>query len=315
MTAVASLSLAGCTATDIEYGASKKITFSPSVCDTQNGTRGDLINSGDNFFPTKSDHFFVASYGIEALVKGANIPAYTKVKHTSGSTWSTVDNSGKTLEYCWVIGTTQRFFAYANLPTVAGSASVACTGDSKQTLTYDASKVTAAADQKDILLGFYQGTATTSTTAQIPFYHPLTSLKFTFSNESLSYYTLKKLTVSGLAKSGSMDMNEYGLFQDWTISSFDMSIERTSGFDGWYILIPQGLSDHPVTVTAVLNNGGENVTANTTINTGAWVNGEMNVYQLKYSDYKEMDGLVVELLDWKAVMNNDSTYFSIDFNK
>lgn len=298
--------------------ASKVITFTPSVCSIANASKANLI-SDDNFFPMACDSFEVAAYGISpALIEGVTIPAYTKVKYISGSgDWMPVDNSGKKIEYCWVIGSEERFFAYANMPSAAGGASVSCSDKTKQTLTYNADKLVAADSQKDILLGFYEGTASTSGNATIEFKHPLTAVKFTAADTDLSGHTISSIKISGLAKSGTVDMNGDGSLSVWAVSDYSLgNVEVALNND--YLFIPQNIASNKVTVSVTFDS---EITTQGTIDTGVWEAGKKNEYAIVYSDYKEIK-LNCTVTNWESVLKKkeegeetEKDYFPIDFGK
>jgi len=330
--AFASLSLlASCqkdSGTEEAQNIDELITFSP-VIDGDETTRGTMV-TGTVF----GDRTFKAACWTDDSAGGTYTKQfdYTKVKKLTLTNseyvcWSTVDenNSDATLEYFWKgTGTSKTkvnkyFYAYTNLPSASGAASVKTTTSQNQQLTYDITKVSTAASQTDILLGYYNGagvkpTHGTSTTsyicwaAPINFRHPLSAIKFV--KGSIEGWTgtdkISSISISGVYEKGTCTDN--GTFS-WgsctgstTVSMSDasgLSIGTGDIIGESFFLIPQTFAASTITVNVSLTIGGSAKSISATLSADQWVAGKYYTYTLGYSD--NTFDLSVSLADWGEI--------------
>lgn len=287
----------------------------------QSSTKGELINrtGNDIAFPS-TDTFKVSAwtgttqdFGYEEVVKRTDVKGndYWITVFPTGHTYA-----GKDKEHIWKKDETKTFYAYANLPTATGSATVANTASTGQTLTYDLSKVASADSQKDILLGSYNGTGNKGV-AKITFKHPLTAVGFIV--DDIGDEKIKGITVSGLHKTGSVQMSSTGTIGTWTSTDYTgTTSQSTTSDDGltltalgeegspellgtWFLLIPQEItSTNKVTVTVTFASGD---TASAELSSGTWSAGKTNLYKLSYSGAATLS-LTLAVIDWKEVEND-----------
>lgn len=277
----ASLGLAGCQKSiGLEEGLPIRFALS-----AENGTKGELINTdgSDKALADKGvTSFAAAAYNGESPVfttpdlDPANVET---VSYTSGS-W-TMSNT-----YYWPQKTDLTFFTYANLPTSGSSVAITSTG---QTLTHE--MLSAVADQKDILLGYYTGNGSGIGTAEIRFRHPLTAV--IFRKGDIGDEVITDITLSGLGASGTVTMDadgKIGAWQavdDYTATSSQskeggLDVNATTNVIGEpFILIPQDLAENGVTIIVECESG---LTIETTIESGEWKAQRTNRYTLKIKD-------------------------------
>ena len=229
---------------------------------------------------------------------GNFIPADTKVKYiTTGedgadSYWSTVDGSGNIKEYKWKkTDATKTFFAWANLP--ASGASVECTSAASQTL-----KLTALPDN-DILMGFYQGDGSTTGTASIRFYHPLTAVKFkegTLSEGvSITNISIKGIYTSGKTTQTSttgtafawtkIDGSAFAATDETGTASLSSVTVDEYGFIGdAIVLIPQTFASDEASIEVTLDTPTGERTAYYMLKGEIWAAGCTNVITIGYDN-------------------------------
>lgn len=204
----------------------------------------------------------------------------------------------------WTNADVKTFFAYTNIPE--GSA-VTCTTDESQTFSYTQVKQNAA-DQLDALLGYYNGNGdrdddgTPDGVAKIRFIHPLTAVVFkqgTF--EGISQ--IKKLLIDGVHDGGTATVT-YSYAGDGTLvpnivwnTSASGTMQVMQEFPGGimpgdgkplgvpFIIIPQNLAEHKVTLKAVVTTNGGDQTVQAELNTGSWVAGKTNTYTIGYDGH------------------------------
>lgn len=279
------LALAGCQRESLEpTGAA--IKYKVAVTDT--ATKGELVNNNDG-----GDYSDVTLASILSPFRAAAYDGATAVFDTDGLDPAGVEtvsyaNGSWTMPniYYWPLQTELTFFAYANLPAEGSSVAITSSG---QTLTH--AIVPAVAEQKDILLGYYQGRGVNGNTAEIRFSHPLTAV--IFKKGDIGDEAITSIALSGLAASGTVSMDADGIITDWqgvddytaTSSQSEdngLSVNGTTNVIGEpFIIIPQKLTDHSVSVTVTFTDGTE-VAA--TLTTGEWKAGYTNTYTLNIAN-------------------------------
>ena len=280
--AAAALALCGCQR-DSLTPAGSAIRYEVSVSDIT--TKGGLVNNNDNNnysdIPLEDvlSPFKVAAYnGTNPVFTTSGLnPANVETVSFASSSW-TMPNT-----YYWPQNTELKFFAYANLPAEGSSVAITSAG---QTLTH--AMLSEVADQKDILLGYYQGRGVNGSTAKIRFQHPLTAVFFKFGN--MGGETITSISLSGLAASGTVTMDANGIIGDWNIDAYTaessqsnsdgLTVDGTSNAIGDpFILIPQNLTTNSVMLTVECKSG---LTLETTIESGEWKAQKTNWYTLNY---------------------------------
>lgn len=305
-------------------GVSSQISDGVATKGTLHNETGSDVSLGkyvDNFMvaawniPSSGDPVKVIPDGsASAFGSGYVSDGYQKVMKRTASDDSeywmtvqpqTVDDFKTTLpnaddEYIWESGETKTFYAYANLPESGATMALLSKG-AGQTMTYTVPAVASA--QTDIMMGFYNGTGGGTGTAGIEFKHPFTAVRF-MQGKMEDVEGIRSITISGLAKSGSVTMDADGVISNWTITGDDYSATATlsdgenllevdettkligmdseGNYNGAFLLIPQDLSAHKVTVTAVLITGGGDITVSGDITSGTWQAGKTNTYTLGY---------------------------------
>ena len=235
-------------------------------------SKGELVNT------TGSDQE-LQTYGIEEFPASAyngSTPVFENkaIKYTAGK-WSTEDT------YYWPQKTSLTFFAYANLPGEQ-TATINNTGVST-THTVPAT----AAEQTDILFGYYNGNGGNTGTAEIHFEHPLTAVQFQRGeiDESLG---IKSISLSGVAASGTAKMGLDGTISWNGVTDFGKTVsqEKSDGLTVTadivgepFILIPQNPAGNNVTVKVTFT---DNVSVEAVIAAGEWLAGKTNTYKLNY---------------------------------
>lgn len=251
-------------------------------------TKGALINTSGSDSALPADLGFTVS-----AYKGSAPQFENKTATKSGDYW-TMDPP----QY-WPLSTKLTFYAYTN----AGTNPVVQTATS-QTLTYTVTGNAASHD--DLMLGYYKGNGDNKGIAEMRFDHPLTAVRFK-KGEMTGVTGIKSITLSGLASGGSVTMNADGVIGNWNVAGTEnyetevtlsdgdnlLAVDESSKFigkdsegkyNGAFLLIPQTLSDHNVTVTAVLATESSDVTVYANIKSGTWQAGMTNTYTLGYNE-------------------------------
>jgi len=326
------IGVSACQKEGVEPGAAESyelMTFAPTLDGA--GTRGSMI-TGTDF----GDRTFKAACWTDDNASGSYTKQfdYTKVKkitHSTGSKhayWSTVDEtkSDTILEKFWKgTGTAKtkvnkKFYAYANLPSTSGAATVATAGSANQTLTYDISKVPTAASQTDILLGYYSGNGvkpthgTTHTdyvgwAAPINFRHPLSAIRI--KKGTVEGWTgtdkITEISIAGVYASGTCTDN--GTFS-WgsTAGSATVSMSATGGLaigadsiiGETFFLIPQTFTASAITISVNLTVDGTSYSPSATLSADEWKAGNYYTYTLNYTaGYPTV--LSVKLANWGEI--------------
>ena len=264
------------------------IKYEVSVEDIK--AKGELVNNNDDNYNDIAlagtlSPFRVAAYnGTSPIFTTSGLdPANVETVSYDGG-WKMPNT------YYWPQKTVLTFFAYGNLPEDDNtSVVISYTG---LTLTHE--MVSAVADQKDILLGYYDGLGSNSGTAEIRFWHPLTAVFF---RDGGLGDTVKSISLSGLGKSGSVRMNAEGKIGAWTdVAAYTaessqsddagLAVDADTKVIGEpFILIPQDLAaegGHPVTLTVEFVSG---LTLEATISSkDGWASQKTNYYTLSYGE-------------------------------
>jgi len=324
----------GCRQNDLDIqnlDGEERLLFSPVI---ESGTKGDMI-TGTSYGTTRD--FYASAWNGTSSQFG-----YTKVKrfqHTTGSLhgyWSTVDGSDKLLEYFWrkngSTGETKTIYAYANLPSTTGAATMTNTTSSSQKLTYDVTKAATDFTQTDILLGYYNGTGEKKTDyvgrfAQINFRHPLTVVKFKkgiIEGFDPATDKITKISLSNVYANGECVDN--GSFT-WTTgssvatvsmsSSTGLAIDGTSSLIGGPLfIIPQNLATKSFTIGLDVTIDGTDYSASCIVDSKNLEAGKYYVFELSYNPGL-MAGLIATVGDWGVVYADAEEtidYFEADFD-
>ena len=250
-------------------------------------------------------------HGIDENISGFTSGGYQKViyrrKDIGGANlvkpyWTTVQPytfNGSPIvaddEYIWKHDgnepESKTFFAFAN---ASATSMTLLDNGAGQRLTYGLPSN--AKNHHDILLGYYKGRGDNGT-AKIEFKHPLTAVRFRRDAGMGDNVSIKSITLRGLATDGSAEMNGNGVCS-WTVGgTYGGSVTLDNGGmalevdenmfigkdNGAFLLIPQSLASNNVSVSAVLTfeNMGD-VTVETTIASGEWKMGKVNIYTIGY---------------------------------
>ena len=240
-------------------------------------TKGALINTTGN--DNKALAEFAGLIGNEFAAKaydgdGALALEQTVTWPEGGSAWVATP-----VAY-WPQSTELTFLACANIP--AEDIGFASTGLS---MAYTVPET--AESQKDILFGHSTGKGGNTGTAQIRFEHPLTAVRFLY-GEIDGNPRIKSITLDGVATSGTATMTPDGEIAWNSVSDYDysvsqasesgLSVDETTKLIGEpFIIIPQDLESHNVTVSVVFT---DNTTVEAVLDAGNWIEGYTNTYTL-----------------------------------
>lgn len=277
----------------LEYSVTDGIGEAPQAGEAQ--TKGEQININSQLETIGS--FKVKAWNSNHIVfLPTGDSEESTVKFTNGK-W-TLDGETAPL---WKNADVKTFLAYSNLPT---GAEVTFTGETSQLFSYPALQPDAK-NQKDALLGYYQGIGdrdgdeVSDGVAKIQFIHPLTAVVFKW-GEFVSVDCIKSLSIEGVYKAGTAEVSyEYSGSNldptvDWGTSRSDTTTVSQSGPDFGplpvvdkkigesFILIPQDLSVKKVTIKAVVTVSGADRVIMAERDNGEWKEGKTNTYTLGY---------------------------------
>ena len=202
--------------------------------------------------------------------------------------------------YYWPQRTSVDFYAYANMPSQAGAASVKLDKTHRQQmLTYTVPGNTD--DQKDILMAIYSGTGTANGEAEIRFAHPLTAVQF--GRENTPEMTgITNITMGGVHHKGCATQTlERPTDFSWVLLDDETStvVQDNDGrpfevhgkIDGDpFLLIPQtgeGGNYVDLTVTVVYN--GHNIPISAILYEMEWKPGKTYTYVIGYKGTLEIE--------------------------
>ena len=280
--AVAVLALCSCQR-ELSYLTGSAIRYEVSIADI--ATKGGLVNNNEN-----NDYSDIALAEelspFRAAAYNGTAPVFTTSTLSPASVETVTYTDGFWImpnTYYWPQNTVLKFFAYGNLPASGSSVAVTSSG---QTLTH--AMVSTVADQTDILLGYYQGRGVNGGTANIRFQHPLTAVFFKVGD--IGDEVITGITLSGLATSGTVDMDTNGIIGDWHVEAYNATSSQsddnglavnsgTNEIGEPFIIIPQNLAANGVTLTVECQSG---LTLGATIESGEWKSQRTNWYTLNY---------------------------------
>ena len=239
---------------------------------SESSTKGALINTGSSAAGLEAYSSIVGSFNVSAWTGSVQFLNDGTVRYSDG-VWQLQDDT----RYMWKYDETKTFVAYANLPSGASVGNISSTG---QTLTVS-SLPASAANQKDILLGYFTGQGNnTKGVAQIAFCHPLTAVVF---NTGIQGATLNSVSIKGVYSGGTYSHTGGAAVSDAQWSGRTGSITVSGTASEPFLLIPQSLSAQPVTVTANITANGRTYNMTTTLNSGAWQPGYVTTYSIDYN--------------------------------
>ncbi len=232
------------------------------------GSTQNLPNNGLNSFRVKA---YAGAYEVFRFSEGS---VETVTYDNASSQWKMTTST-----YEWPEGQTITFMAWMN----AAGLDISCTKDA---LTVNGYSVPATASaQKDLLLGYYKGSADDENAAKatILFDHPMTSVVF---NQPESTSTkIKNIEIEGVWSGGALSMSASNGSFVWSglesTAKVSNTVSGTVKLDEPFILIPQNLETDPVTVIITVDDGTASGTKyKKTIDWGEWKAGETNVYSV-----------------------------------
>ena len=251
-------------------------------------TRGTLYNEGDELSSFKA-----------CVYEGNKELFYDRVITWDGTMWADSEKAQ------WPEGKALRFLAYTNEPA-SGFELNSYPTNTEMNITVDKN----AANQKDILIGYYNGTGDPVGTANIQFQHPMTAVVFKLGTVSVPDYTdviVKSITLEGVAQKAQFNTPTSVNDADaaWTVAEDDQYTLAVSqaesstnaglpvAADGTigdaFLLIPQDMAEHTVRAKIVL--GLKKGTSFTQFSLfakfdkGSWDKGNTNVYTIGYDEH------------------------------
>ena len=256
--------LCGCQRESDTLSVDEAISFVPRVLplsdDAVEGTKGSLKESATL---ATSDIFHISAWTDAAAPETApahTIPSGSKVIYRTSlykdPYWITVDAEGHDVEYLVKKDRRMVFYAYSNLPSADGAASVSDTYDG-QVLSYDVSKAAASDMQTDILMACQEHTAS-SGTVPLQFCHPLVAVSFKKGTISAGC-SIAAIAIEGVYKSASAMITPESAAQTAVADKFlwsDMTGETTVSLSGvtvdatthqigsYLLLIPQDFTSN-----------------------------------------------------------------------
>ncbi len=276
----------------------------PLVCEEMQGratslplTRGTQYNTTGSDKPLSDYSSAITSFNVTAWNSDATrfIPAAASSATAETATYAS-SKWGMSTRYNWVNGDNKKFYAYANLP--ASGASVECASNAGQKLTYTVPA--AAADQNDILLGYYAGTGDSSADAdsfsdgiaELKFYHPLAAIEFK-KGDMVGVTAIKSISIEGVYASGYTTQSTAGETFTWTAtgsqtvtltptgSATSLAVDADGVIGVPFIIIPQDMSTKEAVIKVVVETAtvGEDVLL-ATIRSGKWLAGYTYSYTL-----------------------------------
>lgn len=236
----------------------------------------------------------------QRFIPAPGAPRYDEVTFGSNGLWRTEEN------YRWNPAKVATFYAYANLPVRQPGlleASVSCSNAGSQTLNYSVVP-DKAEDQKDILMGFFQGkgrydeTLATGGIADILFYHPLAAVRFRLWDGATNV-SVKQIRIRGVYSSGVAEMTVSTAAKPsnadkfiWTPGgdmktvmlgdgSSSLAVDPEGIIGVPFILIPQDLGASKVVITVVLDINGSGTVFEAVDDSNNWVAGKTYTYALE----------------------------------
>lgn len=256
------------------------------------GTNGDGNDGAPLSFSSRAEGTVEVK---GTLVSGA-VTSFTAAGFDGGTPWfpeTNVTTSGTYTNYKWKSGKSYTFFGYVNVQPTVAEATIT---SSCVQLDYNAVPESAA-DQQDILLGYYSGNGGGEGKAEMKFFHPLASVQFKAGNIT-NVESITGISIDGLYSAGQTKLlpanidGSYATFE-WEVVEDPVSVSQTtsvskpflsgSAIGDPFILIPQTLSEQSVTVKMTVTLSG-NVTkiVSAELSTGAFVAGKTTAITVNY---------------------------------
>ena len=254
------------------------VSYTPSVSSLTEVvvSKGALINEGgpgatvkplEEALPSTVSlddfSFHVAAWDLAGTETVQSIPgpggAFSEVKYfktaisggVSRNSWNTVGSDGKIKEYMWgsykdrterkVHGIRKAFYAYANLSAGSDAPTVTVDGTTKLpgAMSLEFKVASAAADQKDLLVGYYTGEGADAESgnpvgrAYLNFHHPMSSVILKLGNiKGVNTLTINTLSIEGVHSGGVLEMTPTGsgnaVTMAWTLASGEGSTKDVS---------------------------------------------------------------------------------------
>ena len=273
-----------------------------SLQERQNCTRGTLYNNGDKLSPFKV-----------CIYDGNEEFAYDKEVTWNGKIWRCEDN------LTWPYGKSLRFLAYANEPESGFEL------NSYPTLTEMNVRVDGnPANQNDILIGYYSGIGNPKGTADIQFQHPMTAVLFKLGDiVTPRFASVKSITIHGVAQTARFttptsvddenaewivdenDTYDFTVTQNEPKSGAGLPVSEEGVIGDAFLLIPQDLTDNPVSVEVVLNLGSGKYFLCAKLDKDIWKRSCTNVYTIGYEE--ELSDYSFTIDKTSLVYNNSTT--------
>ena len=292
--------------TKVSELVSEEGTVLPLSCEIRNNapvagtTKGYQFNTGYadmslSLFCEKLSTFKISGWNDD---DSSFIPFGTVVEYNASSMrWLTESR------YTWPVGVNKTFYAFGNLPE--SGAAVTNPDADGQYLDYSEVPATAA-DQNDILLGYYEGVGSSASdfstdsdtegVAEIVFYHPLTAV--VFKQGDLGDITkIKSISIEGVYKSGKTSHDgttgRNFVWTDLSTEMQDVTMDLASAalpgsgkqIGESFIFIPQNLASNNVVIKVVAVTADGDKTFSVTIDEGEWKAGKTNIYTLGYNSF------------------------------
>ena len=292
--AAVALMLAGCSKEELAQSADGNEGWLKFRLSGLQLTKGTLINSESEMLAAGVNTFTVQAWNADY---SSFVSEQTVTYNTTESKWQTES------PIAWTGSDSKTFFAYTNLPETGATVTNTCISDSrKQTLAY--TLPLDARQQNDIMLGWYGGNGGGVQTADITFVHPLSSI--VLKQGSMDVTGIKRITVSGLYKSGTVDVT-YAVVDDEVVPTYDWGATDTrtgsvvstltpTGSDTYisvdaagiigtpFIVIPQDVAANQVKITVTASVAGTDKNLVVNVPAGEFKAGETHVFTLGYED-------------------------------
>ena len=278
------------------------LTFKVTCIETENelppasetGTKGALVNSGSTeddiskFIAETDSTIYIDVFKDGTQQFGGILEA---VWPEGGTAWVTTP-----VRY-WPQHTKYGCYVYGNVPSEDYCSITIDNEAYTQKLVYTVP--TDTRDQKDILMGYYEGNGGGKGEAKVTLYHPLTAVQFLRDTEHMADNVsgIESIIIEGVHSQGSVIQNvkdNPNVF-NWELEADKETVSQDNdgkplkqiegGPDGDpFLLIPQNVHDNPVKITLRLIVDGHPVPVTATVSSGEWKAGHRYIYRISYSD-------------------------------
>ena len=276
------------------------------------GTNGDGNDGAPLSFSSRAEGTVEVK---GTLVSGA-ITSFTAAGYDGIKSWfpkTDVTTSDTYADYKWKSGKSYTFFGYANVQPAVATATIM---PSYVQLDYNAVPESAA-DQQDILLGYYSGNGGGEGKADMKFYHPLASVQFKVGTIT-NVESITEISIDGVYGAGQTQLlpanisGEYATFE-WKTAGDPITVSQTTSVSTFttdasigtpFILIPQTLSNQAVTVKMTVSLSG-NITkiVSAELSTGAFVAGKTTAIKVNYDGGNDLN-FTATVTEW---VNSDAS--------